>query len=535
MRALWRGAVLVALVLLAASPLEAQTTKMPITVQASEMHPMTVTMLIVKIQRDFEVAIVPDKFNLSILETLRKVGYSVVGAENVLFAVDKSSDARMLLGGTISNVQRHRRLPGNVDFCDIAILWELFDKGADQVVYKRLTRHRIAVSQKKPLVTDADVNSLVQGALASLLASPRFVEAVKKAPGSADVPVSIAPATYRACSAVPRSFPAEIDAVIAASVSIPSGGGGAGVFISPDGVLVTAEHVVSGLDEIVVKLRDGRSLPGRVLRRDPARDIAVVRVQGAPESCVPIAAAWPETGEEVFAIGAPVSEELAFSVSRGIVSGTPTVEGRKMIQTDASINPGNSGGPLLDGKGRLLGIMRSKLVGGYVEGIAFAVHADTALAWLGLSAGDSTTLENAGKGAVAHAAVEDAADPPLQSPAAEALERNRLIEENTRQRAREERPSRLAIGFGVTLIVGGTLSLAAGGLLSTQSSDPDGRVKRDACLVAGAVAVAGGIVLVIVGNHLSNKLVQERTSGVAFGVAPFDAGRGAVLVLGGSF
>ena len=86
MRALWRGAVLVAFVLLAASPLEAQTTKTPISVQASEMHPMTVTMLLVKIQKDFELAIVPDKFNLSILETLRKVGYNVVGGFQLALA-----------------------------------------------------------------------------------------------------------------------------------------------------------------------------------------------------------------------------------------------------------------------------------------------------------------------------------------------------------------------------------------------------------------------------------------------------------------
>jgi len=532
-RALWRGAVLGAIVLLAASPLEAQTTKMPITVQASEMHPMTVTMLLVKIQRDFELAIVPDKFNRSILETLRKVGYNVVGAENVLFAVDKSSDARMLLGGTISNVQRHRRLPGNVDFCDIAILWELFDKGVDQVVYKRLTRHRIAVSKSKPLVTDADVNSLVQGALASLLASPRFVEAVMKAPGSADVPVSIAPATYRACSAVPRSLPTEIDAVIAASVSIPAFGG-AGVFISPDGVLVTAEHVVSGLDEIVVKLRDGRSLPGRVVRRDPARDIAVVRVQGAPESCVPIAAAWPESGAEVFAIGAPLAEELAFSVSRGIVSGTPTIDGRKVIQTDASINPGNSGGPLVDERGRLLGIVQSKLVRGDVEGIAFAVHADTALVWLGLSAGETTTLEKAAtvKSAIAQATIEDTADPPLKSPAAAALERNRIIEENERQRSREELPAKVAVGFGGVLTFGSIIPLGYGAALFRLGAP---RTSAGLFLAAGVAALTGGVVLFIVGHYKFKKIALKRAEKVAFGVAPLDAGRGAAFVLGGRF
>jgi S1-C subfamily serine protease len=455
-----------------------------------------------------------------------------VGAENVLFAVDKSAEARLLLGGTMNDAQCYHNIPGGLAVCDIAIQWELFDKATDQVVYKKLTRSRITLGSREP-VTDSKVNTLVQGALVSLLASPRFVQAGKKGADVATVSGSFVPAAYRACSSIPRSLPAEMDAVIAASVTIPTAGVGAGAFISPDGVLITAAHVVSGLDEIVVKLQDGRSLPGRVVRRDAARDIAVVRVQGAPEVCLPVAAEWPKIGDEVFAVGAPAGNDFAFSVARGIVSGTPTVEGRKMIQTDASINPGNSGGPLVDGKGRLVGVVSGKLVGREIEGMGFAVHADTALAWLGLSPDDATTMEEAGASTISasQAAIEDTADPQLRNPVTAMLEGIKIQKELDKRRSNEEAPAGAATGFGVFLIIGSLGAFTGGSFVLAAKEEGMGI----ACLAIGTVAFAGGITLVAVGHRLSDKLELKRAGNVAFGAAPLDDGSGAALVLGGSF
>lgn len=535
MRSFLHTMIVVLIILIAAPVLEAQVAKRPILVQATEMQPMTVTMLLVKLQKEFEVAIAPDKFNLSMLEALRAAGYNVVGAENVLFAVDKSSAARLLLGGTVTNLRRHRNLPANIDLFDITIRWELFDKSANQVVYKKLSRFRTSLSKNKA-VADADLNKLVQGALVSLLASPRFVQAVKKGADAASSPGSTAPATFRACSAVPRSLPAEIDAVIAASATIATSGAGAGVFISPDGVLLTAEHVVSGLDEIVVKLRDGRSLPGRVLRRDAARDIAVVRVAGAPESCVPVAAAWPEVGAEVFSVGAPAGDEFAFSVSRGIVSGAPTVDGRKMIQTDASLNPGNSGGPLVDAKGRLVGVVSGKIVGREIEGMGFAVHADTALAFLGLASGDVTTLEEAGSATATdeqRVAFEDAADTVPMSPVSQVREWTAKQKEMEQKREREEYPARVSLSFGVILTVGSTFPLGVSFFLMTGMDRTAGFI----CLASAGVALAGGITLFAVASRLFKKLDLERKRKrqLALAFAPLESGRGGALFLVGRF
>jgi len=361
------------------------------------------------------------------------------------------------------------------------------------------------------------------------------VDAVRKTASPTGLPENAA-ATYRACSSVPRTLPAEIDAVIAASAFLPALGG-AGVFISPDGVLLTAEHVVSGLDEVVVKLRDGRSLPGRVVRRNSARDVALVRVRNAPASCVPVSSSWPEIGTEVFAIGAPVEEQFAFSVTRGIVSGTPEVDGRMMIQTDASVNPGNSGGPLVDAKGRLVGVVTMKVVKDRAEGMGLASHASTELAWLGLSEGDETTLEEISASPVfAAPIVEDAADAPLDSPIVVAREEERKKQEARREKRREELPVTLTTVFAVTLSAGSMFPLIIGGLFVTDGATDESKRAGAVSLAVGAGMFVGSAALFVTSGVLRHELREKRAEHkLAFGLAPLDDGTGGTLLFGGRF
>ena len=92
----------------------------------------------------------------------------------------------------------------------------------------------------------------------------------------------------------------------------------------------------------------------------------------------------------MFAIGAPVDDRLSGSVSRGIVSGYPELEGKRLLQTDAAVNPGNSGGPILSETGEVLGVVSSKYFGVGVEGLGFAVPTETAAQVLGLSVPESS-------------------------------------------------------------------------------------------------------------------------------------------------
>jgi serine protease Do len=153
---------------------------------------------------------------------------------------------------------------------------------------------------------------------------------------------------------------------------------GSGVIITPDGYIVTNNHVVSGATKIIVKLHDGREYTAKVVGTDPQTDLAVLKIDA--KNLTPITfgdSSQIEVGDIVLAIGNPFG--LGESVTEGIVSGVNrnslginTYE--NYIQTDAPINPGNSGGALVDLKGRLIGINTAILSkSGGNNGIGFAI------------------------------------------------------------------------------------------------------------------------------------------------------------------
>ena len=139
---------------------------------------------------------------------------------------------------------------------------------------------------------------------------------------------------------------------------------GSGVIISPDGYIVTNDHVVDGATQIRVTLHDRRILTGKVVGVDKLTDLAVVKVNATDLPAI----AWGdsgklEPGQTVLAFGSPFGY-FQFSVTRGIVSAVnrpnPYSDNARKpggyIQTDAAINPGNSGGPLVNAHGELVGI-----------------------------------------------------------------------------------------------------------------------------------------------------------------------------------
>src|ERR1051326_7487133 len=159
---------------------------------------------------------------------------------------------------------------------------------------------------------------------------------------------------------------------------------GSGVIISPDGYILTANHVVEGAEKVQVTIGPGeKALEARVIGTDRPTDIAVLKIDGKELPTIVIADSDKlEVGDTVLAVGNPF--ELGRTVTMGIVSalgrggfGVNTYE--DFIQTDAAINMGNSGGPLVDAQGRLVGIntMIFSESGGF-QGVGFAVPAHLA-------------------------------------------------------------------------------------------------------------------------------------------------------------
>jgi len=166
----------------------------------------------------------------------------------------------------------------------------------------------------------------------------------------------------------------------------PQVGAGSGVIISRDGYIITANHVIEGADEVLVTLDDKREFEGRVIGKDPATDIALLKIEAEDLPALKFGNSDDlRLGQWVIAIGNPY--DLRSTITAGIVS----AKGRSLpsyqdefkieafIQTDAAVNPGNSGGALVNAKGELVGINTAiaTRTGSY-SGYSFAVPSSIA-------------------------------------------------------------------------------------------------------------------------------------------------------------
>ena len=158
---------------------------------------------------------------------------------------------------------------------------------------------------------------------------------------------------------------------------------GSGFFISADGYLVTNNHVVENADKITVRTSDDRTLTARLIGRDPATDLAVLKVEGRNYPFVSFEdRAKPRVGDWVVAVGNPYN--LGGTATAGIVSALnrQNISGSSYVnymQIDAPINRGNSGGPSFDLQGRVVGVNSAifSTTGGSI-GIGFDIPADVA-------------------------------------------------------------------------------------------------------------------------------------------------------------
>jgi S1-C subfamily serine protease len=175
-------------------------------------------------------------------------------------------------------------------------------------------------------------------------------------------------------------------AVVSIRVARASRGGpagaGSGVAFAPDGYVLTNAHVAAGGVDLELGFTDGTSNRAHVVGFDHATDLAVVRATGPAPSHAPFGSSSAlRVGQLVIAIGNPLGFES--TVSAGVVSAVGRTmrarDGRAMegiIQSDVALNPGNSGGPLVDSRGRVVGINTAIILG--AQGISFSVPIDTA-------------------------------------------------------------------------------------------------------------------------------------------------------------
>jgi len=156
---------------------------------------------------------------------------------------------------------------------------------------------------------------------------------------------------------------------------------GSGVCVTDSGYILTNSHVINNAKSIVLYLADGSTATAKIIYNNPVSDLAIIK----SDRTIPFLAIGQSdelnVGEDVLAVGTPLSLSLTHTFTKGIVSAlnrtlktdSSSGEGymQNLIQHDASLNPGNSGGPLLNSKGEVVGINTLKITSG--EGIGFAI------------------------------------------------------------------------------------------------------------------------------------------------------------------
>lgn len=309
-------------------------------------------------------------------DALRRGGMPVFGFERRLFAEPPAATPLLMVVGEL--VQVHYRIsteggkPGPSK-ARVTIRWSLYEPRRDAVLLTRQTTGRASAARPTfdllgPATADA-ATAVVKDITWNATWRRVHHELVETArvPDEAE-PIALPPADS------PPDLPAEMPRALAAVVTVRAGDGhGSGVIVSPEGHVLTAAHVVDRAETVSVKLGAGPALEAQVLRVHRERDVALLRVAGREYPNLPLATAPTPVGHGLYVMGSPLSEALSASVSRGVVSGIRRLGTHTLLQTDARINPGNSGGPLVDERGRVIGIVTSKVIGDAIEGVAFAV------------------------------------------------------------------------------------------------------------------------------------------------------------------
>jgi serine protease Do len=333
-------------------------------------------------------------------QLLRGNGYALLETGRVFSAYQDYGAARYVIGakGSGFRYDSYGALAGNSHAVALQLDWEVLDTRSKRVVFSK--SYSAAASGARSEALGARISENV---VSQLLADSAFVRSL----GGLQQPAVVAANTLSSTAVSwPRAAPLEseiitlttsgrnaveggsvferaADAVVALTADK---GLGTAFLISREGLALTNEHVVAGRRELRARLKGGKEYPVRVIRADRDADVALIEIACASECrTIDLAPRHPAVGDDVVAIGTPLSQTFGQSLTKGVVSGLRRRGPVTLIQTDAAVNPGNSGGPLLDAKtGRVLGVVSSKIVGRDVEGMAFAVTITDALRTLGV-------------------------------------------------------------------------------------------------------------------------------------------------------
>jgi len=321
-----------------------------------------------------------DLFNETFINVLNSNNYKVVGNPNALFEDKSINDADYFIAGTIKKLEANVCYPmsgfGDWDTSSGAsymdIEWQLYDTLNRRVVYTTNS----SGSHKTEAMPGGSIGVLTiafGNAVNNLLSNQDFHDHIS---GKIALSRNIkgAKRTLK-FSELRGNETKNIDEIRQGVVTVRTATGhGSGFLVSSDGLVITNEHVIGDSKKVKVIFWSGRQAIGTVQSRDSTRDVALIKIdENVVKHLVP-AKAESRIGEDVMAIGAPLSEKLQGTVSKGIISSYRIEKGLRYIQSDVNILPGSSGGPLINSKGHVVGIsVKGIVIKGSTVGINYFI------------------------------------------------------------------------------------------------------------------------------------------------------------------
>lgn len=319
-------------------------------------------------------------------ERAAALGYPKYEADNSAFASPTASNgADLRIGFSLTAMKANICMvaPEMSGTGQMTLKAELFSNKLQKVVYSRVVEGSFSSDSR---IKEADFHDkLVANVLNPLFADPAYVNAFRDTVAVPSSPAAAPDLLTVKNGAKPKdSVKTNARGLISAVVTVENAGvSGSGVYLGRDGYVVSNQHVVGDAKYVRVRMQGGYSVPGEVVRRDAARDVALIKTDVEPPVPVFVRLNIAKAGDEVYAIGSPFGVALNSTVTRGVFSGVRKMDEQIFIQSDVAINPGNSGGPLFDADGGLIGIavaMRNN-----AAGIGWFIPISEALDKLGLS------------------------------------------------------------------------------------------------------------------------------------------------------
>jgi S1-C subfamily serine protease len=311
-------------------------------------------------------------------------GYQIAGAPGQLFEERNAVEPDFLVGANVTHLRIdgdlvcspfQARVQGMKGTGVIAVEWQVFDPVSRRVVHQVKVEGRYETPATIPNHNPILMYMAFGDAANKLALDPKLREIVsQQRPSAASAARNSDPDAktrwpLRRLPLLQQPINDNIDRLRSATVLVETGSGhGSGFLITEDGFMVTNKHVVGGQRFVRVRLVSGRTVVGEVVRLHELRDVALVKLEGSGYTPMAVRETPVKVTEDVYVIGAPRLPQLAWTVTRGVVSAWRPArlpsQPYDLIQSDVAIHGGNSGGPMLDRQGNLVGIA----VAGYAFG-----------------------------------------------------------------------------------------------------------------------------------------------------------------------